>query len=113
LQAGCLTTQACADSVCSGAIKTVLMAHDVCPEKKLPNNLEDALHNHEEPCEAQLCNTAEAAFDPYADSCGGADVSSGGNDVSAASGFGSQVAFLVTTLALPLAVCSFHRRTAK
>merc|ERR1719388_392764 len=106
LQAGCATTQACADSTCSAAIKTVLMAHDVCPEDKLPNNLEVALHDHEEPCEDQLCNTAGGAFDPYAESCG-----EGAADkvISAPeSGLGSQQAFLVTMLALPLAVFSFH-----
>jgi len=106
LQAGCATAAACADSTCSDAMKVVLTAHDVCPEKDLPNNLEVALHDHEEPCEDQLCNTAEAAFDPYAESCGEEDSTP---VTSAASGFGSQVAFLVTMLALPLAVCSFHR----
>merc|ERR1719158_2747116 len=109
LQAGCATAAACADSTCSNAMKVVLTAHDVCPEDKLPNNLEVALHDHEEPCEAQLCNTAEAAFDPYADKCGDAATASKtakapDGTASTASGFGSQVAFLVTTLALPLAV---------
>jgi len=96
LQAGCLTAQACADPTCADAIKAVLAAHDLCPEDKLPNNLEVALHDHEEPCEAQLCNSAEAAFDPYSQSCG-ADVTP---TASAASGF----AFLVTMLALSFAV---------
>jgi len=92
----------------------VLTAHDVCPEKDLPNNLEVALHDHEEPCEDQLCNTAEAAFDPYAESCGEDPVAPDGSGPTvtdtpvAASAFGSQ-AFLVTMLVLPLAVCSFHR----
>merc|ERR1719388_113387 len=89
LQAGCATTQACADSTCSAAIKTVLMAHDVCPEDKLPNNLEVALHDHEEPCEAQLCNSAGGAFDPYADKCAGvAGAAAGESTASTASGFG-------------------------
>merc|ERR1711907_629164 len=97
------------------AMKVVLTAHDVCPEKDLPNNLEVALHDHEGPCEDQLCNTAEAAFDPYAESCGEDPVApddsgpSGASDETpvAASAFGSQ-AFLVTMLLLPLAVCSLH-----
>jgi hypothetical protein len=101
LQTGCTTTQACADPTCAAAIKTVLMAHDVCPEENLPNNLEVALHDHEEPCEAQLCNTAEAAFDPYADPCGAVVTAP---DANAASRFGSQESFLITTLAFPLAV---------
>merc|ERR1711904_412136 len=101
LQAGCTTKQACADATCSAAIKTVLAVHDLCPEGKLPNNLEVALHDHEEPCEAQLCNTAPAAFDPYATKCG-EEAEQAAPDASAASGFGSQEAFLLTTLALPL-----------
>jgi len=103
LQAGCGTAQACTDKTCSDAMKTVLMAHDVCPESSLPNNLEVALHDHEDPCEAQLCNTAEAAFDAYADPCG-AVTTKEGTDASAASEFGSQEVFLLTSLALPLAV---------
>jgi len=105
LQAGCTSATACADATCSAAMKVVLMAHDVCPEDKLPNNLETALHDHEEPCEDQLCNSAGGEFDPYADKCpGDADVADGTNTASGASGFGSQQAFLVATLALPLAV---------
>merc|ERR1711881_585002 len=37
LQAGCTTTQACADATCSAAIKTVLAVHDLCSESDLPN----------------------------------------------------------------------------
>merc|ERR1719313_182674 len=102
LQAGCNTKAACADATCSAAIKTVLMVHDVCPEDKLPNNLEVALHDHEEPCEAQLCNSADAPFDPYSETCGAAAASTSGNapsSTSAAGGLGSQHAFLVATLA--------------
>jgi hypothetical protein len=118
LQAGCLTTQACADPTCSAAIKVVLMAHDVCPEDKLPNNLEVALHDHEEPCETQLCNTAGAAFNPYDASCGDESAASGpspapspdNSNVNDASGCWSPEGFLVTALALPLAACSFHRK---
>jgi len=114
LQAGCTSTQACADSTCAAAIKLVLMVHDTCPEDKLPNNLEVALHDHEEPCEAQLCNSAGGAFDPYAESCGeAAAAESSPSTASTASGLASQKAFLVTTLALPLAVCLLHFRHAK
>jgi hypothetical protein len=96
LQAGCRTTQTCAEATCSAAIKTVLMAHDICPESSLPNNLETALHDHEEPCEDQLCNSGDAVFDPYDTRCKA--------DISAASALGSWEAFLATVLALPLAV---------
>eukprot|EP00747_Dinoflagellata_sp_TGD_P111826 gnl/TRDRNA2_/TRDRNA2_171314_c1_seq7.p1 gnl/TRDRNA2_/TRDRNA2_171314_c1~~gnl/TRDRNA2_/TRDRNA2_171314_c1_seq7.p1 ORF type:complete len:405 (-),score=75.41 gnl/TRDRNA2_/TRDRNA2_171314_c1_seq7:112-1260(-) len=92
LQKGCTTTQACADPTCAEAIKIVLAAHDLCPEDKLPNNLEAALHDHEEPCEAQLCNSAPAAFDPYNDPCTA--------EAGAASGFSSKEVCLVTTSAL-------------
>merc|ERR1719265_2507034 len=119
LQAGCITSAACADKTCADAIKVVLAAHDLCDEKKLPNNLEDALHDHEDPCEAQLCNTADAAFDPYADLCGVTDGDKKGSttakpnaiegNASAAAGLGSQKGFLVTMLALPLAALLLSR----
>jgi len=97
LQGGCTTAVTCAQATCAAAIKTVLMAHDVCPEKDLPNNLETALHDHEVPCKAVLCNSADAAFNPYSDPCavGTAD---------AARGLGFREALLVTTLAVILAV---------
>jgi len=99
LQASCTTAVACADATCADAIKTVLMAHDTCPESSLPNNLETALHDHEEPCEAQLCNTAAAAFDPYDESCGD-DTGDGGAD-----GSRGMSRFLIIISALPLALC--------
>jgi len=97
LQGGCTTAVTCAQATCAAAIKTVLMAHDVCPEKDLPNNLETALHDHEVPCKAVLCNSADAAFNPYSDPCavGTAD---------AARGLGFREALLVTMLAVLLAV---------
>jgi len=99
------TATACAATGCSSAMKTVLMAHDVCPESDLPDNLETALHDYEEPCEAQLCNSASAAFDPYAEQCAGITTTA---TLSGAGGLGSQKAFMVALLALPLAVCSLH-----
>jgi len=120
LQAGCTTTAACADATCSAAIKLVLGVHDLCSEKDLPNNLEAALHDHEEPCEDQLCNTAFKAFDPYAASCEGAPLGTvslpegpapepapapAPATASTANGLGSREALLMTALALPFAVC--------
>merc|ERR1719217_1228303 len=97
LQAGCTSTAACKDKTCADAIKIVLMAHDVCPEDKLPNNLEVALHDHEEPCEDQLCNTAGEPFDPYAETCGdepaGGSTATSAPSASGANGFGSEEAF--------------------
>jgi len=96
LTGNCLTEEACAAEDCSAAIKTVLMAHDTCPENLLPNNLETALHNHEDPCHEVLCNSASGPFDPYLDACSA--------EVGAASGLRSWEAFLVTTSALLLAL---------
>jgi len=87
------TKEGCAEAGCSAAMKTVLMAHDTCPEDKLPNDLEVALHAYETPCEAQLCNSAPAAFDPYADPCSAS---------VASSGFGIRETLLVTSWGLPL-----------
>jgi len=100
LQAGCDTVAKCAVKACADAVKVVLMSHDTCAESDLPNNLETALHDHEDPCAAVLCNSADAPFDPYSDypSCKA--------EVSAASGFGSHAAFLVTISALLLALIS-------
>jgi hypothetical protein len=92
------TAAACAQAQCSTAIKTVLMSHDTCPEGVLPNNLELALHDHEESCEAQLCNSAPAAFDLADTICSALDVS------EAPGGFGCWGPFLVTALAANLAV---------
>jgi hypothetical protein len=100
LQGGCSTVLECQATACSNAMKTVLMAHDTCNENQLPDNIEKALHDHEEPCAAQLCNTASSAFDPYATPCTA--------EANVASGFGSLEAFLVKTLALPLAMFISH-----
>ena len=68
LDAGCNTKSLCdASATCKAAIKTVLMYHDTCPEDSLPDTIERALHDYEEPCEDHLCNSASAVFDPYAD----------------------------------------------
>jgi len=88
---------ACAQTDCSAAMKTVLMAHDTCPEDTLPDNLEKSLHDHEVFCAAELCNSAEAAFDPYDDPCS-AETSGGAT---------RQPAFLVMTLLSCLAACLF------
>merc|ERR1712107_129084 len=96
---GCATTTACAAAGCSAAIKIVLMAHDTCPENKLPNNLENALHDYEDACSAQLRNSAAAAFDPYSEKCKAT--------TQVVSGVGGQVSLLVTTFALPLVVLLF------
>merc|ERR1712187_841046 len=90
----------CLGTACGEAIKIVLTYHDLCTETVLPDSLEKALHAYEDPCAEQLCNTAPAAFDVYADPCSA--------EASAASGFKNQIAFLVTTLALSVAVFICH-----
>jgi hypothetical protein len=89
----CKSATLCAASACSAAIKTVLMAHDTCSEKLLPNNLEVALHDFEGPCAAELCNSAPAVFDPLAESCSAS---------VASDGFGLRDSLFVITWALPL-----------
>jgi hypothetical protein len=40
----------------------MLMAHDTCEEDQLPTALETTLHDLEEACEDNLCNTSPAVF---------------------------------------------------
>merc|ERR1711988_331770 len=92
-QGSCNTPALCAATSCSDAIKLVLMAHDTCAESQLPNNLEVALHDFEDACAAELCNSASAVFDPYAQACE-ASVSSGG--------FGLRDSLFLVAWALPV-----------
>jgi hypothetical protein len=97
LQAGnCNSTQECQASACSDAIKLVLMAHDTCAETQLPNNLEVALHDFEDVCAAQLCNSAPAVFDAYDQNC----------LASVSGGFGLRDCIFPITWALPLFMLS-------
>jgi len=89
---GKVTATTCAKTECSGAIKTVLMAHDTCSQSVLPDSLEKELHEYEEACKAQLCNSASAAFDLSAESCTAS---------VASDGFALRASFLMTW-ALPL-----------
>ena len=54
----------CASDDCKAAIQLVLMAHDTCDESQLDSNVEIALHDYEEVCEAHLCNSVDEAFEP-------------------------------------------------
>jgi hypothetical protein len=94
-EGACDTSTKCAETKCSEAMKIVVTAHDTCPEGNLPDNLEKALHDHEEACEDQLCNTGDAVFDPYEDACATLLASD-------ATGRGSQGAFFLTVSALAL-----------
>jgi hypothetical protein len=117
LQSGCAGA-ACAKSPgCQAAIKVVLMAHDICKESQLPNNLEKALHDYEDACEDYLCNSASAPFDPYAETCPAPAPAPAPTPAPTATpkpatqetsgGFGTQDSLLVATSALPLAVAFF------
>jgi hypothetical protein len=99
---GCDNKAICDSSAeCKAGIKDVLIAHDDCPESKLPNFLEMALHDHEDSCADHLCNhpTTKAVFNPFDEPC-----SAEASDASDASGFRSPAALLVITSAVPLAV---------
>jgi len=102
LDAGCNTKSLCdASATCKAAIKTVLMYHDTCPEDSLPDTIERALHDYEEPCEDHLCNSASAAFDPYAEASDTSEYCVGKISSRAV---GSQDSLFFAVLALPLAV---------
>jgi len=64
--------------------------------RSLPLQLELALHDREDACAAELCNSAPAAFDPYADPC----------SAEASGARRSQELFSVVMSALCLALCS-------
>merc|ERR1712054_673418 len=59
----------CSSDTCKNAIQKVLMSHDTCPEDQLPTTLENALHDYEDACVEQLCNSADGVFDPYDTTC--------------------------------------------
>ena len=52
----------CSSDTCKTKYQKMLMAHDTCEEDQLPTALETTLHDYEEACEANLCNTSPAAF---------------------------------------------------
>ena len=47
------------------------MGHDTCDEDDLPSIAEKALHDYEESCEDQLCNSRTTFYDPSKESCPG------------------------------------------
>ena len=61
------------NTACTGACITlfrkVLMAHDSCEEDDIPAAIEDTLHDYEENCEAQFCNSVTEAFTPDDGTC--------------------------------------------
>ena len=53
------TDSSCAaDKKCKAAFQKVLMAHDTCDHDDVPTNVEQTLHDYEEACDSQRCNTA-------------------------------------------------------
>ena len=61
--AKCNTGTTCETSAtCKEKYQKMLMAHDTCEEAQLPTTLETTLHDYEEKCETNLCNTSPAAF---------------------------------------------------
>ena len=59
-EANCDTT--CSSATCKEKYQKMLMAHDMCEEDQLPTALETTLHDYEEACEDNLCNTSPAVF---------------------------------------------------
>ena len=53
----------CSSSTCKEMYRDILMAHDNCDHDDLPTTLEKTLHDLEEICEANLCNTVSAPFE--------------------------------------------------
>ena len=52
----------CSSATCKTLFQKVLMAHDSCEEDELPSAIEKTLHDYEEKCENQFCNSASKAF---------------------------------------------------
>lgn len=63
----CMTS--CDSDVCVSAIQTILMGHDTCGEGEVPIEVEKALHDYEEICEANLCNTSSGPVDIFQETC--------------------------------------------
>jgi hypothetical protein len=59
-EANCNTD--CSSATCKEKYQKMLMAHDTCEEDQLPTALEKTLHDLEEACENNLCNTSPAVF---------------------------------------------------
>ena len=45
------------------------MGHDTCSEGEVPIEVEKALHDYEEICEANLCNTSSGPVDIFQETC--------------------------------------------
>ena len=53
----------CSSNNCKEMYRDILMAHDNCDHDDLPTTLEKTLHDLEDICEANLCNTVSAPFE--------------------------------------------------
>ena len=62
-------TNACGSTVCKDLFQKTLAAHDMCDEDLLHTSVEKTLHDYEEKCKAQTCNTATKAFELDTDHC--------------------------------------------
>lgn len=110
LEASNCTTD-CSVGDCPSNYRTLRAAHDLCAENDLPESAENAIHVFEEPCEAQNCNAAVAAFDPNACTTY-ASVSSGPSATAIAAIVLATIA-LVIALALLAVVFVIFKRIGK
>lgn len=72
--------ESCGSQECIAAIQTILMGHDTCEESQLPEVVEKALHDYEDACEDNLCNTADDFYNPNEENCEGFEINSANNN---------------------------------
>lgn len=62
-------TTSCKSDVCKSNFQTILSGHDNCEEDELPTAVEEALHDFEESCEDNLCNTLDKPYFADGEKC--------------------------------------------
>ena len=77
----------CSSNECKTRYQKMLMFHDTCAENQLPTDLEKGVHDHEEKCEINLCNTADAAFTLDTSVCSPAPTHSSSTVIASSSKF--------------------------
>eukprot|EP01090_Pellita_catalonica_P013085 TRINITY_DN3024_c0_g1_i1.p1 TRINITY_DN3024_c0_g1~~TRINITY_DN3024_c0_g1_i1.p1 ORF type:complete len:301 (+),score=18.05 TRINITY_DN3024_c0_g1_i1:102-905(+) len=71
-------TNDCSAVECSAAYKVVRAYHDLCAEDAIPASVERGIHDYEEPCESEGCNTSPALEELKCESSSDGDGLSGG-----------------------------------
>lgn len=57
-------SSACGSGKCAANFRLIRAAHDTCEHDDVPQDVEVAIHEFEDACAAQECNTVAAAFTP-------------------------------------------------